>query len=70
MTWVVGVGTSLWVVAGLGLLAAHLFLDRPLGVWFGACVAGSVLGLLGYALFRWQRHAARLGHRGAQAGVE
>lgn len=70
MTWVVGVGTALWVLAGAGLLAAHVFLDRPLGVWFGACVAGTVLGLSGYSLFRWQRHEARRGARGAQRGLD
>lgn len=70
MTWVVGVGTALWVVAGAGLLVAHLHFGRPLDVWFGACVAGAVLGLIGYVVFRWQRRAARRGARGAQRGLD
>lgn len=70
MTWVVGLGTTLWFAAGIGLLVAHLHFGRPLDAWFGASIAGTVLGLSGYLLFRWQRHAARRGSRGAQAGLD
>jgi hypothetical protein len=70
MTWVVGLGTALWFAAGIALLVAHLHFGRPLDDWFWACVAGSTLGLTGYVLFRWQRHAARRGSRGAQAGLD
>jgi hypothetical protein len=70
MTWVVGLGTVLWFVAGVALLVAHLHFGRPLDEWFGACIAGTALGLFGYGVFRWQRHAARRGSRGAQAGLE
>ncbi len=70
MSWVVGAGTALWVVAGVVLLVAHLRFGRPLDVWFSACVVGVLLGAIGYTLFRWQRRAARRGTRGAQPGVE
>jgi len=70
MTWVVGLGTVLWFVAGAALLVAHLHFGRPLDAWFGASIAGFTLGLVGYVLFRWQRHAARRGARGAQAGLD
>lgn len=70
MTWVVGVGTALWFVAGVTLLVAHLHFGRPLDEWFGAAVAGTVLGATGYVLFLWQRHAARRGSRGAQSGLD
>ncbi len=66
----VGVGTTLWVLALAGLLAARLWFGRPLDVWFATTVIGVVLGLLGYALFRWQRSAARRGSRSAQPGLE
>lgn len=69
MTWVVGLGTVLWFIAGAVLLVLHLHAGRPLDDWFGACIAGSSLGLVGYVLFRWQRHAARRGSRGAQDGL-
>lgn len=66
MTWVVGVGTTLWFLAWTGLLVAHLVGARPLDIWFGTTTVGWLLGLLGYALFRWQRAASRRGRRGAQ----
>jgi hypothetical protein len=71
MTWVVGVGTALWALAGAGLLVAHLHFGRPLDViWLGTCGVGTLLGLTGYAVFRWQRGAARRGARGAQQGLD
>jgi hypothetical protein len=70
MTWVVGVGTALWIVAGAVLLVAHLHFGRPLDVWFNACIAGGGLGLVGYALFLVQRYASRRGSRGAQDGLK
>jgi hypothetical protein len=69
MTWVVGVGTTLWFLAWLALLAAHVGLDRPLDIWFDTTLAGWLLGLLGSGIFRWQRAAARRGTRGAQHGL-
>lgn len=59
------VGTALWVAATVVVLVAG---DR----WSAAlpvCVAGIVVGLLGYALFLVQRRAARRGRRGAQVGL-
>ncbi|WP_028925327.1 DUF2530 domain-containing protein [Pseudonocardia acaciae] len=70
ITWVVGAGTALWFIAWAALLVAHLAGGRPLDVWFGATLAGWVLGLVGYAIFRWQRSAARRGARTAQNAVE
>ncbi|MBO0874739.1 MAG: DUF2530 domain-containing protein [Pseudonocardia sp.] len=70
ITWVVGVGTTLWFAAWAGLLIAHLHAGRPLDIWFGTTLAGWTLGLVGYAIFRWQRSAARRGVRGAQDGLK
>lgn len=63
------IGTALWFVASVGLLAAHLLGDRPLDELFWTTVAGWLGGLLGCALFLWQRAAARRGSRSAQRGV-
>ena len=70
MTWVVGLGTALWFIAGAALLVAHLHFGRPLDDWFGACIAGFALGLFGYLLFLLQRRASRRGSRGAQDGLD
>lgn len=69
MTWIVGLGTALWFIAGSALLVLHLHSGRPLDHWFGACIAGFVLGVFGYVLFRLQRRASRRGTRGAQDGL-
>jgi hypothetical protein len=50
----------------VGLFAAFLFGDRPLDEWFWTATAGWLIGLFGYALFRWQRSSARRGSRSAQ----
>lgn len=68
-TPIVLAATGAWLVAVLVLLGAHLFGDRALDEWFWAAVSGFALGLLGYALFRWQRAAARRGSRSAQPGL-
>jgi hypothetical protein len=70
MSTVVGVGTALWAVAALVLLAAHLAGARPLDVWFSTCVTGALLGGVGWGIFTWQRAAARRGSRGAQTGLK
>jgi hypothetical protein len=67
---VVAVGSALWLVGALALLAARLVVGRPLDIWFVTCVTGAILGGLGYAIFRWQRSAARRGSRTAQPGME
>ena len=60
------IGTALWTVATIVVLVAG---DR----WSAAlpvCVAGIIVGLLGFTLFLVQRRAARLGRRGAQVGLD
>lgn len=70
MSTVVAVGTGLWALAAVILLAAHLLTGRPLDTWFNVCVTGALLGGVGWAIFSWQRAAARRGSRTAQPGVE
>lgn len=70
MSTIVGVGTALWAAAAVALLAAHLLADRPLDPWFTTCVAGALLGGVGWGLFTWQRASARRGSRTAQPGLE
>ena len=66
---VVGIGSALWLLGAVALLASWLVAGRPLDVWFVTCLAGGGLGALGYGIFRWQRSAARRGSRGAQQGL-
>jgi len=70
MSTVVAVGTALWLVGAAVLLIARLVAGRPLDIWFTTCVAGALLGGIGYAIFSWQRAALRRGSRTAQRGVE
>lgn len=70
MSTVVAVGTVLWLAGALGLLALYLLAGRPLDVVFTTCVAGAVLGGIGYGIFSWQRAAAQRGSRAAQPGIE
>jgi uncharacterized membrane protein len=67
---VVLVGTTLWLLAAAGLLVAAWAGLRPLDIWFTACLAGALLGGIGWAIFSWQRAAARRGSRTAQRGLE
>ncbi|MGV9867877.1 DUF2530 domain-containing protein [Rhodococcus koreensis] len=58
-------GTTLWAVAMVVVIVTG---DR----WSDAlptCIAGVVVGFLGYGLFAVQRRAARRGSRGAQQGL-
>ena len=64
MRAVVGVGTVLWLVAA----AVVLVTGPPL--LLTTCVVGAVLGGVGWAIFAWQRAAARRGSRTAQSGLE
>jgi hypothetical protein len=66
---VVVVGTALWLLAALALGLAWLLAGRPLGLWFSTCVAGVLLGGVGYGIISWQRAAARRGSRTAQRGA-
>ena len=70
ITDAVAVGSALWALAAVGLFVASLVGARPLDIWFTTCVVGAALGGLGYAVFRWQRAAARRGSRTAQQGLE
>jgi hypothetical protein len=67
---VAALGTGLWLLGAVVLLAAWAAAGRPLGVWFATCVAGALLGGFGYGVYSWQRAAARRGSRGAQQGLE
>jgi Flp pilus assembly protein TadB len=65
MPTIVGLGSLAWAVAAVVLLVAG-----GTGTPFVVCVVGAVLGGLGYAVFRWQRAAARRGSRTAQQGLD
>jgi len=69
MPTVVGVGSTVWLLAAVGLLVARLVSGRPLDVWFATCVTGVLLGGVGIAIYSWQRAAARRGSRTAQEGL-
>ncbi|MFZ2177509.1 MAG: DUF2530 domain-containing protein [Rhodococcus sp. (in: high G+C Gram-positive bacteria)] len=59
------VGTLAWAVATAVVIVTG---DR----WPDAlptCIAGVLVGFLGYGLFALQRRAARRGNRGAQQGL-
>ena len=64
------IGTGLWFLASAGLFVANLAGARALDELFWTTTAGWVLGLIGYAIFRWQRSAARRGSRSAQSGLD
>jgi hypothetical protein len=67
---VVVVGTALWLIAAAALVIAAVLGLHPLDIWFTTCLAGALLGGIGYAIFTWQRAAARRGSRTAQEGLE
>ena len=58
--------TSLWFLAFCGLLVAWLAFGSKWTVWLSTCLAGWVLGLIGFGILAWQRAAARRGSRTAQ----
>jgi len=70
MSTVVAVGTVLWLAGAVGLLVMYLVAGRPLDIVFTTCVAGTMLGGIGYGIFSWQRAAAQRGSRTAQPGIE
>ncbi len=64
---VVILGTTLWFVGFVVLLFFIPQLqENDAMIWLWTCLTGSVLGLVGLAIYRWQRAAARRGSRGAQ----
>ena len=64
MRTVVGVGTLLWLLAAVVVAVA----GPP--QLLATCVVGAGLGGVGWAIFAWQRSAARRGSRTAQRGLE
>ena len=66
---VFGVGIIGWLLGLVAFGVARLCfsVDNMLGIW--TCVAGMIVGAIGYGLFRWQRSAARRGSQGAQDGL-
>lgn len=64
MRTVVGIGTLLWLAAALVVVLT----GPPQAL--STCLVGAGLGGVGYAIFAWQRAAARRGSRTAQRGVE
>ncbi|MDN5860568.1 MAG: DUF2530 domain-containing protein [Pseudonocardia sp.] len=67
---VVTVGSGLWTLGAAALFVAWLIGARPLDIWFVTCIVGAALGGVGYAIFYWQRAAARRGSRTAQQGLK
>lgn len=63
---VVVVGTSAWFVAFVALLIARYGFDATPPIWLWTTIYGWILGILGTALFWWQRAASRRGSKGAQ----
>jgi hypothetical protein len=57
---IVEVGTALWFVAFVVLLPFYSALGRHHHrIWLWTCLAGWILGLLGYAIMRRHRRAGR-----------
>jgi hypothetical protein len=61
-------GTALWFV---GFVVLLFFVDdlraHDALIWLWTFLAGWVLGLIGLAIYAWQRRAARRGTRGSSA---
>jgi hypothetical protein len=62
------VGTGGWFL-GLLLFGISDLSSGRISPQFWTCLVGCVLGLIGYAIFRWQRAASRRGARGAWRGL-
>jgi len=67
---VIGLGTLLWLVAAAVLLVATLAGAALPPPALPTCLVGAGLGGVGWAIFSWQRAAARRGSRTAQPGVD
>lgn len=61
---VIAIGALAWLIA-----TVVAFTLPHLDSWRPVTLAGLGVGLLGTALFLWQRDAARRGARGAQTGL-
>ena len=70
MRTVIAVGSLLWLAGAVALLVAALVGARPLDIWFTTCLAGVVVGGIGWGIYSWQRAAARRGSRTAQRGLD
>ena len=62
---VIVTGAVLWALATVAAFAIP-----ALQTWRPISLAGLAVGVLGTAIFLWQRTAARRGARGAQTGLE
>ena len=67
---VVGVGTLLWIVATVVLVVVGLSGVAVAPLAMTTCLVGVALGGIGWAIFAWQRSAARRGSRTAQQGLD
>jgi hypothetical protein len=67
---VVGIGALLWLVAAVAAAVATLAGGSLPPLALLTCVVGTALGGVGWAIFAWQRAAARRGSRTAQRGLE
>ena len=64
-TWTVAVGSLLFLVAFLVLLAFRGRLeDADKGWWVWTCLAGFVLGVIGWGYCRWRRDQRQARERG------
>jgi hypothetical protein len=60
------VGEALWLVAVVVLLVGRYAFDVFPPIWLWTAIAGTLLGLVGFAVMAWQRRASTRGARGAQ----
>lgn len=67
---VIGIGTLVWLSAVVAVGVALLTGAAVAPLVLTTCVVGAGLGGVGWAIFMWQRAAARRGSRTAQRGVE
>lgn len=57
------------IAAGWLIVTVLAFIVPDLHSWRPLAIAGLGVGVLGTAIFLWQRHAVRRGSRGAQSGL-
>ena len=57
---IVAIGTAMWFVAFVALLPSYSWLGRhDHRVWLWTCLAGWILGLMGYSIMRRHRAEGR-----------